>query len=324
MANSFIYANGRISGEETTLLDRRMWQMLMSSTNIEEATRLLGDTWYGGFMQYHSMEECFIKVMETAEDELLELSEDERLVRGILHRRDVRNARYIWKNILSGKMSVSEVEVERRGLIDTEILKKSPISDEARDDLPPLFLLTLEELLENEGAGEAEVDRKMDRLAAAVENDELVEIDPYFRTFVMTNLEQKNFLTAGRCSIDDVPRQLLREMLLPGGYHTEDEIEEGYQHNSLPGLLAETPGLELAGEAFGEALGDGSFFVFERECDRRLLELLENGAFPVFGPSPLAAFVLRREMEISHLRLLLAAKSAGVSEDRLKKRLPRG
>jgi len=322
MADGFIYANGRISGEETNLLDQRMWQMLISSANEEEATRLLGDTWYGGFMQYHSMEECFIKAMETTEDELIELSEDYRLVRGLLHRRDVRNARYIWKKLLSSENQDEEVEVERPGLIDTDILKKSVSSEEARDSLPPLFQRTLEELT---GLTEtAEIDRIMDHLAAAVESSELVEINSGFRTFVMSSIEQKNFLTAGRCSIDKVPRQLLHDLLLQGGYHTVSELTEAYQHNSLPALLAETPGLEQPGAALEEALEHGSFLGFERECDRNLLELLEKGAFPVFGPSPLMAFVIRREMEISHLRLLLAAKSAGVSEDRLKKRLPRG
>ncbi|MFO8182906.1 MAG: hypothetical protein R6U39_01900 [Candidatus Aegiribacteria sp.] len=86
MAGGFIYANGRVSAEETELLDGRMWQMLMSAGDEEEVLRLLGDTWYGSFMQYHSMEECFLRAMETTEDELLELSEDRRLVRGILHR----------------------------------------------------------------------------------------------------------------------------------------------------------------------------------------------------------------------------------------------
>lgn len=324
MADSFIYANGRISGEETTLLDQRMWQMLLSSGNEEEAMRLLGDTWYGGFMQYHSMEDCFIKAMESTEDELVELSEDDRLVRGILHRRDVRNARYIWKRILSGNGPADQIETERPGLIETEILRKAVSSEEARDDLPLLFLRTLEDILENDGADTAVIDRKMDSLAAAVESDELTGINSGFRTFVMTSLEQKNFLTAGRCTIDNVPRQKVREMLLPGGYHTEEEIEDAYQRNSLPELLAETPGFDEMKTAFDEALEDGSFFRFEKECDKRLLELLEKGAFPVFGPSPLAAFVIRREMEISHLRLLLAAKSAGVSEERLKKRLPRG
>jgi len=324
MAESFIYANGRISGKDVTFLDRRMWQMLISAGDVDEATRLLGDTWYGGFMQYHSLEECFIKVMETTENELLELSEDERLIKGILHRRDVRNARYIWKKFLSGDKSEEEIEVERKGLIDTELLRKAIKSDEAREDLPPLFLNVLEELLENAESGKADIDRVMDKLAAAVQRNELTVINSDFSKFVMTNLEQKNFLTAGRCSIDGVPRQDMRRMLLQGGYHTEDEIEEAYQRKTLPVLLAEIPGFEKTAAALEEAFQDGSFLEFEKESDKRLLELLEKGAFPVFGPSPLAAFVLRRELEISHLRLLLAAKSAGVTENRLKKRLPRG
>ncbi len=322
MTESFIYANGRISGKEATFLDRRMWQMLISAGDVGEATRLLGDTWYGGYMQYHSLEECFIRVMETTENELLELSEDERLVKGILHRRDVRNARYIWKKFLSGEDQ--EIEVERNGLIDTDILRKSIKSDEARDELPPPFLIVLEELLENAETGKPEIDSLMDKLAAAVARDELAGINPGLSKFVMTSLEQKNFLTAGRCSIDEVPRQEMRRMLLRGGYHTEDEIEEAYQRKTLPLLLAEIPGLEKTGAALEEAFQDGSFLGFERESDKRLMELLEEEAFPVFGPSPLAAFVLRRELEINHLRLLLAAKSAGVSENILKKRLPRG
>ena len=323
MAESFIYANGRISGEETTLLSQRMWQMLITSASDEEALRLLGDTWYGGFMQYHCMEDCFVKAMESTEDELIELSEDERLQRGILYRRDVRNARYVWKNLLAGG-DTDEIEIERSGLLDTDILRKAVHSSEARDELPPLFQQTLEELLENDKISTMQIDRKMDLLAAAVERDELIEINSGFRTFVMTSIEQKNFRAASRCSIDGVPRQEVRETLLPGGYHTEDEIVEAYQRRTLPGLLAETPGFDGIVTVFEEALETGFFLAFERECDRRLLELLDKGAFPVFGPSPLAAFVIRREMEIHHLRLLLAAKSAGVKEDRLKKRLPRG
>ncbi|MFO7811295.1 MAG: V-type ATPase subunit, partial [Candidatus Delongbacteria bacterium] len=89
-------------------------------------------------------------------------------------------------------------------------------------------------------------------------------------------------------------------------------------------LMAETSGFEELAIVFGDALERGSFYEFQRECDAMLLEKLQKGAFPVFGPSPLAAFVIRREMEIRHLKLLLAAKSAGVGQDRLRKRLPRG
>jgi V/A-type H+-transporting ATPase subunit C len=324
MPDSFIYANGRISGKENTLLDNRMWQMLMSAQNEEEVLRFLGDTWYGGFMQHHSLEGCFINAMKVTEEELIELSEDDRLVRGILHRRDVRNARYIWKNLLSGQKSPVEIEIERSGLISVNILEKAVQSAEAREELPGLFRKTLEELLETEEISGSALDRSMDNLAAEVEYEELPRISSGFRTFVMTGLEQKNFLTAGRCSSAGTSKHDVQELLLHGGYHSKEEIAEAYQRKTLPPLIAETPGFEETARAFAEALDSGSFFSFEKECDRQLLELLEKGAFPVFGPSPLASFVIRREMEIKHLKLLVAAKTAGVDSSRLQERLPRG
>lgn len=324
MPDSFIYANGRISGKENTLLDERMWQMLISAQNEEEVLRFLGDTWYGGFMQHHSLEGCFINAMEVTEEELIELSEDERLIRGLLHRRDVRNARYIWKNLLSGKKSPGEIEIERPGLISVDILEKAVHAASAREELPGLFRETLEKLLETEGISGPTLDRSMDKLAAEVEYEELPRISSGFRTFVMTGLEQKNFLTAGRCKLAGSSKQDVQELLLHGGYHSREEIAEAYQRKTLPSLIAETPGFEEPARAFAEALDSGSFFAFEKECDRQLLELLEKGAFPVFGPSPLAAFVIRREMEIKHLKLLVAAKTAGVDSGRLQERLPRG
>jgi V/A-type H+/Na+-transporting ATPase subunit C len=324
MNPGFIYANGRISAEETRLLDDRMWQMLMSASDEDEALRLLGDTWYGTFMQYHSMEECFLKAMEATEEELTELSEDPRLVRGILHRRDVRNARYLWKRALFRENSLEKIEVERPGLIEIDVLKNSVASEEAKDELPELFKRALEDILDSAEMDTGPFDRRMDKLAAAVELEELTDVNPGFRNFVKTHLEQKNFLTAGRCYVDSVSRQEMADMLIPGGFHSREEIATAYQRGNLTELLGETPGLEdMAGE-YEKALEEESFLGFERECDRRLLELLQKGAFPVFGPSPLASFVIRRELEISHLRLLLAAKSAGVGQERLRKRLPRG
>lgn len=324
MKTAFIYPNGRISGEETTLLSDRMWQMLMAASGEDEVMRLLGDTWYGSFMQYSSMEECFARAMEATEEELLELSEDPRLVRGILHRRDVRNARYIWKNLISGGDSDGKIELERSGLIETDLLKRSVDNPQIREELSDQFRKTLERILEKDITDPSAIDTEMDRLASGVEQEELTDVNPEFETFVKTHIQQKNFLTAGRLFIEEVPRQEMEELLLPGGFNTEEELAEAYQRGNLPDLLSETPGFEDTADALRQALESGSFLVFERECDRRLLELLEKGAFPVFGPSPLASFVIRREMEINHLKLLLAAKTAGVSEKRLRQRLPRG
>jgi len=322
MAEGFIYANGRISGQEESLLDHRMWQMLINSADEAEMLRFLGDTWYGRFMQHHSLEDCFGQAMTTTEDELLELSEDPRLVRGILHRRDVRNARYVWKDELIRGGS-DRIEIERPGLLPLSLISRAVREDDARDELPDSFTEALDEILSAEKPTESDIDRIMDRLAARVEMEELPFIGPGFRRFLRDRLEQKNFLTAGRSRQAGLSRQETEGMLLQGGYHSPEEIGDAYQRNSLVESLAEVPDFEVIAAALGEALAGGSFHAYSRECERHLLQLLDRGAFPVFGPSPLAAFVIRREMEIGHLRLIAAAKAVGVPVSRLQDRLPR-
>jgi V/A-type H+-transporting ATPase subunit C len=322
MKRDFIYANGRISGEDMTILPERMWQMLISSRDMEEALRLLTDTWYGGFMHGHELGDCFERAMDATEQELLELSEDQRLVRGILHRRDVRNARYIWKNLIAGEGTV--IELERPGLVDTDDLASAVTDPETRNELPALFRDALEEILGMDDRSVRNVDFVMDELAALVELDELPAMGSEFEKHVRTGIERKNFLIAGRCTQENLPRATVETLLLKGGFHTPEEIADAYQAGRLPGLLAENQGLETLADCLEEAITRGSFFEYERESDRIVLEMLDAGSFDIFGPAPLAAFVLKREMEIEHLRLLLAAKSAGIERSRLLRRLPRG
>ena len=322
MKREFIYANGRISGEEMTILSTRMWQMLVSARDLEETLRLLTDTWYGGFMQGHELADCFERAMEASEQELIELSEDPRLVRGILHRRDVRNARYIWKNIIAG--TGQPVELERQGLLETDALASAVSDFEVRSELPVLFREALEELLELDVPNVRRIDFVMDELAARVELEELPAMSLGFEKLVRTGIEQKNFLIAGRCRQENLPRAAAEDLLLEGGFHSTEEIADAYQTGQLPALLAENQGLEKLSACLEEALTKGSYFEYERESDRIMLDMLDAGSFNIFGPAPLAAFVMKREMEISHLRFLVAAKSARIDRSRLLRRLPRG
>jgi vacuolar-type H+-ATPase subunit C/Vma6 len=113
-------------------------------------------------------------------------------------------------------------------------------------------------------------------------------------------------------------------MLLQGASRQPDEIIQALSEGRLPALLAETSQFEKLGPVLKAALSDRSFLEFEKEGERALMGMIELGSFDVFGPAPLASFVLKREMEISHLRILLAAKASGMDRARLLKRLPRG
>jgi vacuolar-type H+-ATPase subunit C/Vma6 len=326
------YANGRIRALEETFISRRMWQMLISARDREELLKLLSDTWYGDHLSdhEHDLDAALESAQTETEDELSDLSENPALVAGLLHRRDVRNARYIWKQALLEDETEGEDSsppVERDGLIPISVLRTALTEPDALEELPGPFGSTLERLLTEGGRGLTvlEADQIMDRLAAQIELRELPRFGRSLEAFVRTRIELVNFQTAGRCKPSGMPRSELEEMLVDGGYHTPSEIGEAYQTGSLPELLSETGAAADAARALAEALEGGSFLPFERESERLLLESLQDTSmYTVFGPEPLAAMVLRRELETRHLRLVMAGKSAGIAQERILQRIPRG
>ncbi len=319
----FIYPNGRVSALEPQLLDGRMWGMLLSADDREEALRLLGDTWYSQFMEHRSVEGTFERAMKATEEELLELSEDPRLIRGIMHRRDVRNARYLWKARLLDA-DTEEVFVEESGLLDPNLLERALDSEEAREELPRIFAEAAEELLELSHPEAYEVDAVLDRLAARVETEELPELGESFAVFVRTHIETQNFLTAGRAKVREVPPERLEGMLAPGGYHEPGEIAGAYRRGRLAEALAGTTGLEELAETLEQCLERGSFQAYEKKMEAERLEMLDRTSYAAFGPESLTAFVVKRELEIRHLRILIAGKTAGMDRRRLLRRIPRG
>lgn len=324
MTEAFIYTNGRISGEETAFIDKRMWQMIISAPNHKEAIRLLADTWYGSFMQQNSIKKCFAKAMTSVEDDLIELAKDKRIQRSILSRRDVRNARYIWKHLFINGADDGTIEVERDGLINSAILRKAVHDEEAKADLPENFAAVIDELENLDNIDERKIDMIMDKFASGIEMNEFSSIDPVLANLAKIKIELKNFLIAGRASIMGLSAKEIEKMLFSDGFHTVEEIEEACRKSNLPGLISENTGFEEASEALAKALSSKSFLSFEKEMDRLLLDIYEEGTYPVFGPVRLLSYVFRKEMEISHLEVLLAAKTAGVGKERLQQRLPRG
>lgn len=323
MRSLFLFANGRVAALERDFIQQRSWQMLLAARDLEETERLLADTWYGRFLSRGDIESCFDQAMQATEQELVELSEDPALVRGLLHRRDARNARYLWKASLLG--GTTEPELERPGLIPVEVLAAAAAADPGEEqDLPPLFAKALSEAREAARSGVAAVDMVMDRLAAAVELEDLPGMDPGFEAYARTRMDILNFQAAGRCRLAGMDLPAIEAMLLPGGSREPGELAKAAVAGQLPQAAAETPGMEHLAGVLREALAGGSFLEYQREAERTLMEMLDIGSFAVFGPAPLAAFLLKREMEIAHLRILFASRAAGMDRSRLHRRLPRG
>ncbi len=323
--SSYVYASGRVSGLEESLLSKRVWNQLLTADDKDEVLRILGETWYGTLLQVEKesgFEAALKGAVSLAEEELLELSDEQVFRDGILLRRDVRNARYIWKSFASG--NDGEVEIEAAGLIPTDVLKRVWGDVLEVDSLPGLFKEALEEIQALHSPAAVELDKVLDKLAAKVESNNLGQMTQPVCTIPKVKIELRNFLIASRNRSEELSPVVMQSMLFSGGYHKTFEVVEALRTNKLPQLLQETSGFELAATALEAGLESGSFLAFQRESDSMLLDILEKAKSQMFSSGPLAAYVLARELETSHLKLIVAGKAAGIDTSRLTTRIPRG
>ncbi len=325
MRNLYLYPNGRIGALEKDLLPARTWQMLLSAADSVEASRLLADTWYGRFqgLPQGAFETVFEAAQAASEQELMELSEDPALVRGILHRRDARNARYLWKAALCGGDGTPP-ELEKPGLVEHSLLASALTDEEARKLLPSAMAAAASELSSLRDPSPLEVDRILDRMAVSLELEELPSMEPGFRRLLETLVDVRNITTCIRILLSESREDLSPGTLLEGGSVSREAVCGAALEGSLPDLVSGIANLERLAPLVKETLSSRSFLELERESERVIMEMLDAGSFELFGPAPLAAFLMKKEMEMSHLRILLSAKAAGMDRARLSRRLPRG
>lgn len=81
--------------------------------------------------------------------------------------------------------------------------------------------------------------------------------------------------------------------------------------------------LETTGYREGVLILSSSASGFERWCDDKTMEMLENVRYIALGTEPLIAFWLGKEAEIRDVRIILAAKQAGLSSAETRNRLRR-
>jgi vacuolar-type H+-ATPase subunit C/Vma6 len=322
MSGTYLFANGRIGALERDFMPPRAWQLMMSAPDYGEVMRLLADTWYGRFASAASdLQEAFEAALAATEAELIELAEDEALVTGLLRRRDCRNARFLWKAALCG--SGTPPVTERPGVIPVHVLEAALSDEEARSTLPAPLAAAAGEL-SGTAPSPMELDSVMDRTAMEIELLDLPVLDPALARIAAGRVDSHNLLSAARLAPRMGSGPAGPDLLLDGGSVPAAEIAAALREGRLPELAQDIPDLERAAAPLREALSSGAFPELERELDRAMLGLLEEGSMALSGPVPLACFVMRREMEISHLRILLAARAAGLDRTRLLRRLPRG
>lgn len=115
-------------------------------------------------------------------------------------------------------------------------------------------------------------------------------------------------------------RTFLEGALLYGGKLSADELMRAYDggEESLNYLLSSGKYSALAADI---KKTDGSLSAAERCCDNYYMRLVKEVKWMPFGAPVLAAYLIAREYEVKNIRIILAAKDAGLPADVIYERL---
>lgn len=119
--------------------------------------------------------------------------------------------------------------------------------------------------------------------------------------------------TALRCAMTGKSREFTEEAVVPcPGIDINGLIDNVSSSESIAAFISGTTYAE-----FSDSIKRG-FGEFEAQCDEKIVSMLAASKSEVFSPDPLIAFWVRKSYEVRNVRLILSAKSNGVSSDELR------
>ena len=274
---SYPYAVGRVKARESSRLDRTQWGRLLEADSVQ-AMQILREYGYGGDSTETDIDLLTGEELHRTVVFINEITPDRTLTDLFLYPADGQNLKLFLKARLFSEENV-DAYISRDGSLNPEILKVC-VAQEDFSLLPAAWQQVLTGIFEitNPRLLSAAVDRAVFSLTEHVlkeKNNDLL------RTYYETQVRYLNILAKMRAERLHWGEKETREMLLP-------------MEGELPSLPEED-------------ISD-----IERKMNRELLEIVRSRRDDSFGIAPIVLFLLEKRTEARNLRILFAAKRAGL------------
>lgn len=308
------FAVGRIRALEPALMDRAKYERLVRARGGEEFVAVLAETPYGRFLEGGSADvsQAFDKAAEESAAFLSQHALDEWLMHLFQVPAAVRRLKASLKDALSQGMSDVAIPDELR---DTESLAR----------VGSVVAGITEAFVRSHDP--AAVDPAVDRLAQELQL-RIAGPSEFMTGYLGLHADVENLRTLVRLKAqpgaeEDRYREMEAAFLCGGTLALNTMVAT--LSEAWPAaleLLSKAPPHGAGNEAFREYLEHGhgavtdkhSFIRMERLGREVELRYLRQTRFATFGHEPLVAFFLLRENELRNLRLLYAAKLAGLAD----------
>ncbi len=306
------FAIGRVRALEPTLMDRPRYERFVRARGGEEFAAALAETAYGKFLEGGAA--GVARALEGAAKEnstfFSACALDEWLVRLF----SMPAAFRVMKAAVKGALSQGGSDIT----LPEELvaLPERPIIAKVVGDVLQAF---------SRDRNPAAVDAAVDRLQQQVER-QVASASEFVAGYFALHADTENLRTLVRVKArendDKVLAGEMETAFLEGGALTLASLLSALPQpwEAILGLLAKAPPNGVGSEEFREYLEQGRAALTDRRSFLRMERLgreLELGylrltRYATFGHEPLVAFFLLRENELRNLRLLYAAKLAGL------------
>ena len=309
------FAIGRVRALEPALMDKPRYERFTRVRSGEEFAAALAETAYGRFLENGVA--GVTQALGSAARDNVDFFSAYALDEWLLHLLSIPAAVRNLKTTIKSELSQGRADFPLPNELDAMPLK-------------PLVGKVIAETVEafSQNRNPAAVDTALDRLTQQIVL--LVSSSSEFMTgYFGLHADVENLRTLVRLKAKaGAEGDLAGEMetaFLPGGSLTLASISAALPQPwpAVVELLGKAPPYGAGSEAFHDYLEQGRAAVTDRRSFARMerlgreaeLRYLRQTRYATFGHEPLVAFFLLRENELRNLRLLFAAKLAGLADE---------
>ncbi len=311
----YSFAIGRLRAQESYLFDHQRYERLIRATDIKDFLGVLADSRYFQFLDDASRLNPEL-IFRRAQAEILRFC--------------LKYSREDWLQALlrlpvavyNLKISFKQAYQEGAGSIADWQLPE-PARGFARGRIWQELMVLINEggaeafLHAREKSDPALIDIFLDRLEHRLAM-KLCAGQDYAQGYYRLFADLTNLLTALRLRLLGEDEKVLKQALLPGGTLLEKEIlalvgtgEEKLELAFGSGIFA-----QIVSYGWKSAKEMGSLVLMEKKVRERLLDYVNTARYVALGYEPLFRFYRLLENELTNLRLLYAAKLAGLETEK--------
>jgi len=317
----------RIRVMEKRLLDKITIDKLVDANDIDEAIKILETTEYANSISKVKDSKNYEEILYNELNRVYELVREITPYKSVSDlmalKYDYHNIKVMLKERLKGE-DLSSLYIPI-GTTDFNILKKAFEMSDFRD-IDVRFSSVIQEVISDfeKNSDPQRIDILVDRAyfnhMYDIAKDTGIDL---FVNYVKDLIDFTNIIAVIRLKKQNKGLPFVEEVLLPNGNIELDQILVSYA-DSIDAIINRFRTSNIA-KALKTGLdlynSTGRISAFEKSMDNHLIELIKESKSVVFGPEPIFAYLVAKEMEIKALRIILVSRLNNISPQAIRERL---